>query len=75
MKDFVFYNPTQIVFGEGKTSEIGKYLQGKNVCFCMAQAALNETVFMTEWLNLLKNMMLNSLKKWCKAKSGAQFCL
>ena len=26
MKDFVFYNPTQIVFGEGKTSDIGRYL-------------------------------------------------
>ncbi len=29
MKEFVFYNPTRIVSGEGKTSEIGKYAKGQ----------------------------------------------
>lgn len=29
MKDFIFYNPTKIIFGENKTEKVGDHLSGK----------------------------------------------
>jgi len=55
MKDFVFYNPTQIVFGEGKTSEIGKYLQGKKCLFLYGSGSIKR--------NGIYDRVVESLKK------------
>lgn len=42
MKNFVFYNPTRIVFGEGKTSKIGKYLQGRKCLFLYGSGSIKQ---------------------------------
>lgn len=55
MKDFVFYNPTQVVFGEGKTSEIGKYLQGQKCLFLYGSGSIKR--------NGIYDRVVESLKK------------
>jgi len=42
MKSFVFYNPTQIVFGEGKTSDIGRYLAGRKCLFLYGSVSIRQ---------------------------------
>ncbi len=42
MKNFVFYNPTQIVFGEGKTSDIGRYVQGQKCLFLYGSGSIKQ---------------------------------
>jgi alcohol dehydrogenase YqhD (iron-dependent ADH family) len=42
MKDFVFYNPTHVVFGEGKTAAIGSYLQGQKCLFLYGSGSIKQ---------------------------------
>ena len=55
MKDFVFYNPTQIVFGEGKTSDIGGYLQGQKCLLLYGSTSIKQ--------NGIYDKVIDSLKK------------
>lgn len=55
MKDFVFYNPTQIVFGEDKTSDIGRYLQGQKCLFLYGSTSIKQ--------NGIYDKVIGSLKK------------
>jgi len=42
MKEFVFYNPTKVVFGEGKTAQIGKYVKGQKCLFLYGSRSIKE---------------------------------
>jgi len=55
MKDFLFYNPTQIVFGEGKTSDVGRYLQGQKCLFLYGSVSIKQ--------NGIYDKVVESLKK------------
>ena len=42
MKNFVFYNPTKIVFGKDKTKSIGNYLQSKKCLLLYGQESIKK---------------------------------
>lgn len=55
MKNFVFYNPTQIVFGEGRTLNTGKYLKGQKCLFLYGSGSIKQ--------NGIYDKVVESLKK------------
>jgi alcohol dehydrogenase YqhD (iron-dependent ADH family) len=56
MKEFVFYNPTQIVFGENQTKNIGRYLKGKKCLFLYGGGSIKQ--------NGIYDKVVESLKKY-----------
>lgn len=55
MKSFMFYNPTEIVFGESKTSKIGKYVKGKKCLLLYGSGSIKK--------NGIYDNIADSLKK------------
>lgn len=55
MKSFIFYNPTEIVFGESKTSKIGKYVKGKKCLLLYGSGSIKK--------NGIYDNVADSLKK------------
>lgn len=55
MKSFMFYNPTEIVFGESKTSKIGKYVKGKKCLLLYGSGSIKK--------NGIYDNVADSLKK------------
>ncbi|OSS42255.1 NADH-dependent butanol dehydrogenase A [Desulfurella amilsii] len=55
MKEFIFYNPTQIVFGENQTKNIGRYLRNKKCLFLYGGTSIKQ--------NGIYNKVMDSLKK------------
>jgi len=55
VKNFIFYNPTKIVFGEGKTTEVGKYLKGKKCLLIYGSGSIKT--------NGIYDNVIHSLKK------------
>ncbi len=56
MKDFIFYNPTQIVFGEEKTANIGRYLEGQKCLFLYGSGSIKQ--------NGIYDKVVESLKRY-----------
>jgi len=56
MKEFVFYNPTQIVFGENQTKSIGKYLRNRKCLFLYGSGSIKK--------NGIYDKVLESLAKY-----------
>jgi len=56
MKEFVFYNPTQIVFGENQTKNIGRYLKCKKCLFLYGGGSIKQ--------NGIYDKVVESLKKY-----------
>ncbi|HHS49017.1 MAG TPA: iron-containing alcohol dehydrogenase [Desulfurella acetivorans] len=56
MKRFVFYNPTQIVFGENQTKNIGRYFENKKCLFLYGGGSIKH--------NGIYDKVVESLKKY-----------
>lgn len=56
MKEFVFYNPTQIVFGENQTKNIGRYFKNKKCLFLYGGGSIKH--------NGIYDKVVESLKKY-----------
>ncbi|MGE4546199.1 MAG: iron-containing alcohol dehydrogenase [Desulfurella sp.] len=56
MKEFVFYNPTQVVFGENQTKNIGRYFKNKKCLFLYGGGSIKH--------NGIYDKVVESLKKY-----------
>ncbi len=56
MKEFIFYNPTQIVFGENQTKNIGRYLKNKKCLLLYGSGSIKK--------NGIYDKVLESLAKY-----------
>ena len=63
MRQFVFYNPTQIVFGEGKTSDIGRYLKGQKCLFLYGSTSIKQNGIYDKVIDSLKNHDVTFVEK------------
>jgi len=71
MKEFVFYNPTRIVFGENKTPEIGKYLEGKKCLLLYGSGSIKQNGIYDKVISSLKKDNVTVVEK---SGSKAQSC-
>ena len=63
MRQFVFYNPTQIVFGEGKTSDIGRCLKGQKCLFLYGSTSIKQNGIYDKVIDSLKNHDVTFVEK------------
>jgi alcohol dehydrogenase YqhD (iron-dependent ADH family) len=63
MKEFVFYNPTRIVFGEGKTSEIGKYVSGQKCLLLYGSGSIKQNGIYDRVISSLKEQGVSFIEK------------
>lgn len=55
MKDFTFYNPTKVVFGENKTQKIGEFLKNRKVLLLYGGGSIKSNGIYEKIVNSLTN--------------------
>lgn len=63
MKEFIFYNPTQIVFGENQTKNIGKYLKNKKCLFLYGGGSIKQNGIYNKVIDSLKSHNVSIVEK------------
>lgn len=63
MKEFVFYNPTQIVFGENQTKKIGRYLKNKKCLFLYGGGSIKQNGIYDKVVDSLKRNAVEFIEK------------
>ena len=63
MKKFVFYNPTQIVFGENQTKNIGRYLKNKKCLLLYGGGSIKQNGIYDKVMDSLKNHNVSVVEK------------
>lgn len=63
MKEFIFYNPTQIVFGENQTKNIGRYLKSKKCLFLYGGGSIKQNGIYDKVIDSLKSHNVSIVEK------------
>lgn len=63
MKDFTFYNPTKIIFGENKTEKVGNYLRGNKTLLMYGGGSIKKNGIYDKVINSLKLNNINYVEK------------